>query len=141
MVQPDVRVGMVVGDHIGFVQPGAGVDDGIFQKAGGAHNQGGIGSGYTGFQMPENLPGQGGVAECLDQFRQREVGKFGQAVVIDKVVKNVCAEDQGLRDADIHFRISRSKAGAVRKGLGQKGQASGFTTDGSASDSGKPGRD
>ncbi len=90
--------------------------------------------------MPENLPGQGRVDERLDQFRQRPAGKFGQVVVTDKVVKNVCAEDQGIRDVDGHFRISRSKIGAAVKGLGQKGQAPGFTTNGSASDSGKPGR-
>ncbi len=140
MGKPEIRVGMVVRDHISFVQAGAGTGHGIFQKTGGANGQRGTRTGKIGFQMPEHLPGQRGVNEGLDQIRQRAAGKSCQPVVTDKILKNVCTEDQGVRDVDGHFRIGRSKVGTAVKGLGQKGHAPGLTTDGSVSDSGKPGR-
>ena len=45
---------------------------------------------------------------------------------------------RGVGNVDRHFRTGRSKVGPTVKGLGQKGEPPGFTTDGSTADSAKP---
>ncbi len=130
------QIRVVVGNHVGLVEAGVGLELGVFQQARGAHRQRARHLGEKHFQVRHEPLRHGGIEErpshpLVGGILHRQTA---QVVGLDEGLEPVGADHQGLGNLDVNARVLFVDACILLQESRHEGQPPGLAAQGPRAD-------